>query len=69
MYTIRVMRKKIKTKREAIMFVVFSKELQKDGGAEETVAVVKTQERAWVVVKTLIIDNVNSDLSYGYREL
>jgi len=51
------------------MFVVFSKELQKDGGAEETVAVVKTQERAWVVVKTLIIDNVNSDLSYGYREL
>ena len=51
------------------MFIIFSKELQKDGGAEETVAVVKTQERACVLVGVLRNDNVQTDLAFGYREV
>jgi len=49
------------------MFLVYGKELQKDGGSEIAVSVVSSELEAGILVTALQIRNAESDLSYGYR--
>ena len=49
------------------MFLVYGKELQKDGGSEIAVSVVSSELEARFLVTALQIRNAEGDLAYGYR--
>jgi len=51
------------------MFLVFGKELEKDGGSEIVVSVVSSELEAGLLVTALGLRNAESDLTYGYKEV